>query len=173
MQAAVKKETGFITAGTLGACAVLILVFYLLHKIMPKSVPFGYTVVLGALCGGIVASLNFFLMSISVQRIAEATKGYDLSPKPAPEEDAKTEESSEGTAENIKADDTPQIPQELRDRAYAIMKTSYRGRMLMQLAWVVLAIVLPCFQFVAGIAPLFFPSLLIKARGFLTGTQNT
>jgi len=32
------------------------------------------------------------------------------------------------------------------------------------MGWVILAIVLPCFQFAAGIAPLFFPSLGIKAR---------
>lgn len=51
------------------------------------------------------------------------------------------------------------------DRARAMMKASYSRRMLFQMLWVVAAIVAPCFQFAAGIAPLFFPSLGIKALG--------
>lgn len=35
------------------------------------------------------------------------------------------------------------------------LKASYSQRFLMQILWVILAIVAPCFHFVAGIAPLF------------------
>mgnify|MGYP000345413049 FL=1 len=35
----------------------------------------------------------------------------------------------------------------------------------MQILWVILAIVAPCFHFVAGIAPLLFPGTGIKIMG--------
>ncbi|MGN0354476.1 MAG: hypothetical protein ACI4EI_05315 [Muricoprocola sp.] len=47
------------------------------------------------------------------------------------------------------------------------MKASYSQRMMAQMLWVVLAIVLPCFQFAAGIIPLLFPSIGIKIMGIL------
>jgi hypothetical protein len=34
---------------------------------------------------------------------------------------------------------------------------------MLQILWIIAAIAAPCFQFVAGIAPLMFPSLGIKA----------
>ena len=46
--------------------------------------------------------------------------------------------------------------------ARAMMKASYSRRMLMQGCWVVLAIILPCFQFAAGLIPLLFPGIGIK-----------
>ncbi len=46
------------------------------------------------------------------------------------------------------------------------MKASYSQRMLMQGLWCVLAIVLPCFQFAAGMLPLLFPTLAIKLKTF-------
>ena len=42
------------------------------------------------------------------------------------------------------------------------LKASYSQRFLMQILWVILAIVAPCFHFVAGIAPLLFPGTGIK-----------
>lgn len=45
------------------------------------------------------------------------------------------------------------------------LKASYSQRFLMQILWVVLAIVAPCFHFVAGIAPLLFPGTGIKIMG--------
>ena len=53
------------------------------------------------------------------------------------------------------------------DEARMRVKSSYSQRLMLQILWVILAIVLPCFQFAAGIAPLLFPSLGIK---FLTVT---
>ena len=37
------------------------------------------------------------------------------------------------------------------------LKASYSQRFMMMILWVIVAIVAPCFQFVAGIAPLLFP----------------
>ena len=45
------------------------------------------------------------------------------------------------------------------------LKASYSQRFLMQILWVILAIVAPCFDFVAGIAPLLFPGTGIKIMG--------
>ena len=45
------------------------------------------------------------------------------------------------------------------------LKASYSQRFLMQIRWVILAIVAPCFHFVAGIAPLLFPGTGIKIMG--------
>ena len=45
------------------------------------------------------------------------------------------------------------------------LKASYSQRFLMQILWVILAIVAPCIHFVAGIAPLLFPGTGIKIMG--------
>ena len=45
------------------------------------------------------------------------------------------------------------------------LKASYSQRFLMQILWVILAIVAPCFHFVAGIASLLFPGTGIKIMG--------
>ena len=47
------------------------------------------------------------------------------------------------------------------------MKVSYRQRLLLQIVWMIVAMTAPCFQVVAGIAPLLFPSLGIKAMAVI------
>ena len=42
---------------------------------------------------------------------------------------------------------------------------------MMQMLWVILTIVLPCFQFVAGILPLLFPNIVIKTVGIIGGRK--
>ena len=42
------------------------------------------------------------------------------------------------------------------------MKLSYTYRYLMQVAWIVIAILVPCFNYISGIVPLLFPSFGIK-----------
>ena len=69
IQPAVKKETEKVAAGTAIGVILMWVVFGILHVAMPEKVPFDYTVILGGLCGGIVAVLNFFTMGITVQRI--------------------------------------------------------------------------------------------------------
>ena len=123
IQPAVKKETGRIAAGCAAGCVLMILGFALLHRVMPDSVPFDYKVILGGCLGSAVAVLNFFLMGVTVQKIASMTD---------------------------------------QDQAFKSMKASYRSRTLIQLFWVVLALILPVINGAAGIIPLFFPSLSIK-----------
>lgn len=48
-----------------------------------------------------------------------------------------------------------------------LVKGSYSHRMLLQMLWIVAAIAVPCFHYVAGILPLLFPSTGIKLVGIL------
>lgn len=124
VQPAVKKETKRVAVMTCAGVVLMWIAFVVFHGITPESVPFNYTVILGGLCGGIVAVLNFFLMGLTVQKVA-----------------AQSDE----------------------DTARTQMRVSYRQRLMLQILWIVAAIAAPCFQFAAGIAPLLFPSLGIKA----------
>ena len=45
------------------------------------------------------------------------------------------------------------------------LKASYSQRFMMMILWVIVAIVAPCFLFVAGIAPLLFPGTGLKFVG--------
>ena len=45
------------------------------------------------------------------------------------------------------------------------LKANYSQRFMMMILWVIVAIVAPCFQFVAGIAPLLFPGTGLKFVG--------
>lgn len=58
------------------------------------------------------------------------------------------------------------------DKARSVMGVSYRYRTLLQLLWVILAIVVPVFNLVAGIVPLFIPSLFIKLRGIISAGKG-
>ncbi len=130
LQPAVKKETAFVAAGTAAMSLVTVVAFFGLHAVRPERVPADGSVVLGAVLGCGVAVLNFFLMAMTVQKVAE-TEQYD--------------------------------------NAYRTMQISYRYRTFLQLIWCVLAMVLPFINPVAGILPLLWPSILIKARGILSG----
>lgn len=59
------------------------------------------------------------------------------------------------------------VAAEDEDTARMKMKASYSQRMMLQMLWVIAAIVLPCFQFVAGALPLLFPGTGIKIMGIL------
>ena len=134
LQDAVKKETRNIAIGTGIGVAVMILVFFVLHMVIPDDwVPFDYTVVLGGIVGFIVAVGNFFWMAITVQKVASI---------------------------------------EDEQKARQTMGVSFRYRTLLQLLWVILAIVVPVFNLVAGIVPLFIPSLTIKLRGIMTAGKG-
>lgn len=51
--------------------------------------------------------------------------------------------------------------------AHNLMKMSYTRRMLFQIVWIVIALVVPVFNWVAGILPLIFPSAGIKIKGLI------
>ena len=57
------------------------------------------------------------------------------------------------------------VSTEDQEQARNIMKASYRNRMLLQLLWALLALVLPFINGAAGLIPLFVPSVLIKLKG--------
>ena len=58
---AVRKETGRVALGVLIGDAIMLAVFFALHKI-------DYTVLLGALLGTAAAIGNFFIMGLAVQK---------------------------------------------------------------------------------------------------------
>ncbi len=61
---------------------------------------------------------------------------------------------------------------ENKDDALRMMRVSYRNRMLMRGLWVIIAIVAPCFNYAAGIIPLFIPGFVIKIRGIRMGVTG-
>ena len=69
LQDAVKKETVFISTGSLIFLAVMLLLFFLLDRFTPLSVPFVPKVLISGILGYIVAVLNFFWMALTVQKI--------------------------------------------------------------------------------------------------------
>ncbi|MBO5620583.1 MAG: hypothetical protein J5959_03025 [Butyrivibrio sp.] len=139
LQPAVKTETGRIALGTGIGVIIMFAVFFILHLVIPQDAPFNlsvsfdYRVILGGICGFLVAVGNFFWMAVTVQKVANI-------------EDEK--------------------------QARATMGVSYRYRTLLQLLWVILAIVVPVFNMVAGIVPLFIPSLVIKLRGIISAGKG-
>lgn len=128
VQPAVKTETKKVAASTMIGVIIMWIVFAVLHAAMPDKVPLDYTVFLGGICGGVIAVLNFFLMGLTVQKVAASSD---------------------------------------EDAARARMKASYSQRMMLQMLWVIVAIVAPCFQFAAGIVPLLFPGMGIKIMGII------
>lgn len=126
IQPAIKSETKKVALSTFICVAIMWIVFVILHMVMPDKIPFDYTVILGGLGGGFIAVLNFFLLGLTVQKVAN-TQDEDLAKK--------------------------------------LMKSSYSRRFLMQMLWCVVVMIAPCFQLVAGIAPLLFPSIGIKFVG--------
>lgn len=126
IQPAVKKETKRVAVNTGIGVIVMWIGFGIFHWIFPEKVPFDYTVILGGLGGAVIAVLNFFLMGLTVQKVAASTD---------------------------------------EQKARMRMKASYSQRMLLQMIWVIAAIVAPCFQFVAGLLPLLFPGIGFKILG--------
>ncbi len=61
---------------------------------------------------------------------------------------------------------------EEEDRARSTMAVSIRYRYMLQLAWVILALVIHFFNPVTAIVPLFVPSTLIKLRGIFSKSTN-
>lgn len=129
---ALKKELMHIIIYVSIGLVILFGVMFLLMAIFPEmkeSPDFAYwKILLGGFGGGGVAVFNFFLMGLTVQKVASDTN---------------------------------------QDRARNRMKLSYTYRYLMQIAWIVIAILVPCFNYVAGIVPLLFPSLGIKIASII------
>lgn len=70
VQAAVKKETGHVALYTGIGTVIMWIVIFILNKAVTEKVPFDATVFVGGIGGTIVAVLNFFLMGLTVQKVA-------------------------------------------------------------------------------------------------------
>lgn len=73
VQPAVKKETKRVAVSTAVGVVLMWVIFAALHAAMPDKVPLDYTVFLGGIGGGMIAVLNFFLMGLTVQKVASAS----------------------------------------------------------------------------------------------------
>lgn len=76
LQKAVKDETVFVALGSVILSAVMVIVFFVLHRAFPERVPMDLSVVIGAVGGCAVAVGNFFLMALTVQKVA-GIENYD------------------------------------------------------------------------------------------------
>ena len=150
IQPAVKEETKKIAIGVMVLSALMVAVFLILRK-------FDYTVLLGALLGSGAAIGNFFLMALSVQKVAS-----EMSPLPVEEEKTEAEGEEEG--------DKPLSPEAKNARKK--MQLSYTLRMLMLAGIAVLAVLLPCFHSVAALLPLLFPRIVIFIIGLIQKNQR-
>lgn len=112
---AVKKETAHIALGTAAGVAVMLAVFALLGR-------FSAGVAVSGILGGAFAVGNFFLLGLTVQKVADGQ----------PE-----------------------------DRARKWMQFSYNMRMLLLVIWLIVAIAVPFFHWVAALLPLLMPRLTI------------
>lgn len=81
VQPAVKKETKNVAVSTGIGVILMWILFAALHVAFPEKVPFDYTVFLGGIGGGIIAVLNFFLMGLTVQKVAATEDGADAKMK--------------------------------------------------------------------------------------------
>lgn len=115
----VKRETIYIGAFVLILSALLEAVFLIIGR-------WDYKVLCGNLLGGGIATLNFFLLGITVQK-------------------ALTREA---------------------DKASDLMKFSKRLRMLLLFAVAIIGVILPVFNTIAVLLPLFFPRIAIMFRPF-------
>ena len=70
LQKAVKDETIFVALGSAILSVIMVIAFFGLNKAFPEQVPFGLPVILGAVGGCAVAVGNFFLMALTVQKVA-------------------------------------------------------------------------------------------------------
>lgn len=112
---AVKKETGHIALGTAAGVVVMLVVFAVLGR-------FTAGVAVSGVLGGALAVANFFLLGLTVQKIANGQ----------PE-----------------------------DRARKWMQFSYNMRMLLMVVWLIVALAVPFFNWIAALVPLLMPRLTI------------
>jgi hypothetical protein len=76
LQKAVKEETIFVALGSSILSVLMVCVFFGLNRVFPEQVPMGLPVILGAAGGCAVAVGNFFLMALTVQKVA-GIENYD------------------------------------------------------------------------------------------------
>lgn len=157
----VLKETVRIGIFSYVGIGILLLVYYILATFCPPEVwdvPFDYTVVLGAVCCGIIDILNFFFMGLAVQKVTEMRAAVQAPPQ-TPSSSSEIEDTGR---EDEEEEPAVYIDEETEKKARKVMSASFKMRMLMIVVWIALACCLPCFNVVSGIVPLLFPSIGIK-----------
>lgn len=70
LEPAVKKETKNVFLYCAIGTVVMWIAFFVLNKIVPETVPFDYRIFTGGVGGTLVATMNFFLMGLTVTRVA-------------------------------------------------------------------------------------------------------
>ena len=76
LQKAVKDESIFVALGSIILSVIMVIVFFVLHRVFPERVPMDLPVIIGAVGGCAVAIGNFFLMAVTVQKVA-GIENYD------------------------------------------------------------------------------------------------
>lgn len=76
LQKAVKDETVFVALGSIILSVIMVIVFFVLHRVFQERVPMDLPVIIGAVGGCAVAIGNFFLMAVTVQKVA-GIENYD------------------------------------------------------------------------------------------------
>ena len=76
LQKAVKDESIFVALGSIILSVIMVIVFFILHRVFPERVPMDLPVIIGAVGGCAVAIGNFFLMAVTVQKVA-GIENYD------------------------------------------------------------------------------------------------
>lgn len=130
LQSASRKEISRIALGTLVCDVILIAALFLLSLVGVGTFSLG-RILLGALCGSVVAVGNFTILCLTVQ-----------------------------SAVNI----------DNKRKMKKAFQLSYNLRLLLQAVWVVAAFLIPQIHFVACVAPVLFPNVVIfflQSRGKL------
>lgn len=70
LEPAVKKETKNVFLYCAIGTVVMWIAFFVLNKIVPETVPFDCRIFTGGVGGMIIATLNFFLMGLTVTKVA-------------------------------------------------------------------------------------------------------
>lgn len=77
VQKAVREETIRMTEGCILCTCFMFLMFWTGHYLLPGFIPMDYTVVLGGIVGSAVAVANFFLLGLTVQKVADTADEKD------------------------------------------------------------------------------------------------
>jgi hypothetical protein len=65
-----------VALGSIILSVIMVIVFFVLHRVFPERVPMDLPVIIGAVGGCAVAIGNFFLMAVTVQKVA-GIENYD------------------------------------------------------------------------------------------------
>lgn len=126
-QKAVIRETARIAVGVYALVAVMILIYAIAGK-------FSVSALLGGAYTGMLTVLNFFIMGLTVQSVADEAANRQ-----------RTDDEMETLKKNMKAK----------------MQLSYSGRMIFLLVMVIVGISFFKFDPLATIIPLLFPRIVI------------